>query len=753
MSMQQHNFISGGMGEEDWSGSAIFGLDSQCAALISDAADQVGAVSVGDSQLRLAASVFSNAHDAILIADRDGVILDVNRAYTRITGWVAAELQGGLYPLLCRGGGRSVSRDAFWRELDGKGVWRGEIQSRRRNGDAYTELSSISAVRNAQGELTHYVVIFSDISALKESERKLAYLAYHDALTGLPNRVLLGDRIRQALIQHRRKHGTLAICFIDLDNFKPVNDHHGHQEGDRLLINVAQRLSDALRTGDTVARLGGDEFALLLCDLESPQEAAEILARLLVRLAQPYSFNGIVVSLSASIGYTLVPGDEGDPDTLLRHADQAMYQAKQLGRNRFNLFDVEHALRLRSQRETLSRIERALQDNEFVLYFQPKVNLREGRVVGAEVLIRWRHQERGLLSPVDFLLPLGDHQLLVDIGDWVIRNALAQLAAWRAKDLHLPLSVNIAGCHLLHESFVSRLSAHLARHPDVAPGDLELEILETAALDDIAHVSQVIGQCRKLGVELALDDFGTGYSSLLYLKRLAAKTLKIDQSFVRDLLNTPEGADTLSGIMALAQAFKRKVVAEGVEYVEQGIVLLRLGCDVVQGYAIARPMPASEVDQWVAAYRPDPAWHKSLTVPWRRSDFPLVAAEVEERRWLRRVMTAIERGDAGILERRLASISQTSLGRWLERHGNRRYGHLPQLQAIPARFEAVRNVSSRICELLGQAKSNDALALLPEQREQSLAMIEALDMLREAIAYRGHRSVQSAMPSDASTFG
>ena len=528
-----------------------------------------------ESRLRLAASVFANTHDGIVITDATGCILDINRAYAKISGYSSEEVIGKMPDFLKSNVHPIEFYEEIWRSLKKSGVWRGEISNRRKNGKLCPELLSISAVLDAFGEVTHYVAIYTDITDLKESQQKLEHLAYHDALTGLPNRVLLGDRILQALASVRRRNGLLAICFLDLDDFKPINDTYGHQSGDRLLIEVTKRLKESVRETDTIARIGGDEFALLLSELESAQEASEILTRLLTRVAMPYQFDHVTAVISASIGYTLVPGDSGDPDSLLRHADQAMYVAKQEGRNRFHLFDVEQDLRIRHKRENLSRVKKALAYFEFRLFYQPKVDLRRGKVVGMEALIRWQHPDLGLLVPSDFLLVLGDHPLLIEIGDWAIREALTQIAEWQTLGLKLPVSVNISGNHLLHPEFVSRLADHLAAFPKLNPRYLELEILETAALEDVTHVSRVIGKCRELGVEFSLDDFGTGYSSLLYLKRLPAKTLKIDQSFVRDMLDTPEGADAIAGIISLATAFKRKVVAEGVEFIEQGIVLLR----------------------------------------------------------------------------------------------------------------------------------------------------------------------------------
>lgn len=722
-------------GEATWTDSTIFGLGSYRGSNFLDHPDlDLADLPMDESRLRLAASVFLNAHDGIMITDHQGRILDVNRAYARLTGFAPEEVIGRNPNILKSGMHTPEFYAGMWRALAEFGVWRGEIINRRKNGDLFTELASISAVRDAAGQLTHYVATYTDISALKESQQKLEHLAYHDALTGLPNRVLLGDRIQQALAQARRNKRVVAVCFMDLDDFKPVNDTFGHQVGDQLLIEVAKRLKESVREADTVARLGGDEFALLLGSLDSAQEGREVLGRLLTRIAQPYTVDRGIARISASIGYTLVPGDEGDPDTLLRHADQAMYLAKQGGRNRVVLYDIQQDQRSRSLRENLLRIKTAFAEGEFCLYYQPKVDMRRGKVVGLEALIRWRHPDEGLLLPADFLFELSSDPILVDIGEWAIRTALSQMREWQKAGLSTTVSVNIAGSHLLHPEFSARLAAALADFPEVAPHYLELEILEAAALEDVNLVSRVMNRCRELGVDFALDDFGTGYSSLLYLKRLPAKTLKIDQSFVREMLESHEGADAFSGIVGLASAFKRQVVAEGMEFVEQGIVLLRFKCDVAQGFAISRPMPAEEVVAWVEAYRPDPAWRASLVIPWRRSDFPLLVAEVEQRRWLRMVEVAVSREDAGVLLNRIGNLHESSFGHWLFGLAASRYGNLPEFANIAGLYEQAHAAVLAVGASLLAGDKAAAVTRLQAQRKASASLIDGLMALRRAIA-------------------
>jgi diguanylate cyclase (GGDEF)-like protein len=399
------------------------------------------------------------------------------------------------------------------------------------------------------------------------------------------------------------------VVYLDLDGFKSINDSHGHQAGDQVLISVAHRMKQVLREGDTLARIGGDEFVAVLVDLKVAADAAPLLNRLLIAAAMPVLFGSISLKVSASLGVTYYPqADAVDADLLLRQADQAMYQAKLAGKNRHHIFDTEHDRNLRGHHEGLERIRKALEDHEFVLYFQPKVNMRNGKVIGAEALIRWQHPEQGLLAPANFLPRIEGHPLAVEVGEWVIDTALTQIEVWHTDGLDLPVSINLGADQLQQTDFFQRFESILAKHPTVNPARLELEVLETSALADMEQVSKVIEDCAQIGVKFALDDFGTGYSSLTYLKRLRVEMLKIDQSFVRDMLEDPDDLAILKGVIGLAAAFKREVIAEGVETVEHGTAMMQLGCLLGQGYGIARPMSADQIPIWVASWQPDVAW-------------------------------------------------------------------------------------------------------------------------------------------------
>ena len=443
--------------------------------------------------------------------------------------------------------------------------------------------------------------------AAREHRQQLKLSVHYDALTGLPNRTLLDERMRQGLLQAELTGCWMVVCYLDIDDFAALDEAYGRTVGDHLLINTAECLRRCLRGGDTLVRIGSDEFALLVLGARSDDEVNRCLVDLQARLAEPFISDTAAVTLSATIGVTVYPHDDADSDTLLRHALQAMLQAKQGGKGLFRRFDAESDKRGRAKRETIDRLRLALTRGEFVLYYQPKVDLARMQVIGAEALIRWQHPERGLLPPGAFLSAVEDHEVMIDLGYWVIGEALAQMDRWREAGLDLAISVNVAAQHLLEPGFIARLKELLADHPAIGPGRLEIELLETSALEDFVRVEQIIVACRELGVGFSLDDFGTGYSSLTYLRWLSADTLKIDQSFVSNMMVNEGDKAIISGVIGLAAAFGRTVIAEGVETIAHARSLLDLGCAQVQGYGIARPMSAQALAQWIANW-PDESW-------------------------------------------------------------------------------------------------------------------------------------------------
>lgn len=561
-------------------------------------------------RMRLSASVFDHAHDGIFITDAEMRILEVNIAFTQITGHSREAALGSTPQQL----GFAIYEPEFFDKRmqlsddSESSEWRGETWNRRVGGEVYPVWLDVFVVRNDAQQLINYVGLFSDITEAKQHQQNLERMAYHDSLTQLPNRTLLSDRLHQAFSRAERTGELLAVCCLDLDGFKPVNDSLGHEAGDHLLIQLAERMNKCLRESDTVARTGGDEFALLLNGMLNAEECKLTLERLLTAIRAPYLVAGESVTISSSIGYTLFPFDHSEPDTLLRHADQAMYQAKLNGGSCVQQFDAEHDREFRDLRQDKERIEAALVNNEFCLYYQPKVDMRLGKVVGMEALVRWQHPDIGLRAPVTFLPMIENTDFSIKLGEWVIRQALGQMIIWQKQDFDIQVSVNISARHMIQENFTGRLAQILSEFPQVNPVNLELEITETAAIEDVSGVVHTMNGCKLLGVSFALDDFGVGYSSLTYLRRLPVEVIKIDRSFVYDMLQDSNDLAMVAGIISLGRDFRCKIVAEGVETAEHGLQLLRLGCTVAQGFGIAKPMSADKVSTWVKAYQPNEIW-------------------------------------------------------------------------------------------------------------------------------------------------
>ncbi len=554
---------------------------------------------IKEQQQRLAASVFNYSHDGIAITNSDNQIIDINRSFTRITGYQISDVIGKDPKILQSGQQSDKFYQGMWDYLLKHNNWSGEFWNKHKKGHLFAVQSSIAIIRNAAGDIDHFVAIFSDITLRKTHDEALKRIAYFDELTGIPNRTLLSDRLTQAIAQTQRNNTIMALCFLDLDGFKQVNDQFGHEVGDKLLIEVTQRIARCLRKVDTLSRIGGDEFVILLLDLNAEDEYSVSVERILNILQQPFVIDNNSINISASIGVTLFPQNDNDSEILLRHADQAMYTAKQKGKNQYFLFDAKLDHDLYEHEQSLSQIKQAISNNEFVLYYQPKVNLSNGNVQGFEALIRWQHPQKGLLAPAEFLPIIENSDLMIELSDWVIASAMKQLNQLQEVNSKLAISVNIAPCHLIQKDFVRKLQDHLNTYPNIAAECLELEVLETAVLDDVLRVSEIMKSCMELGVNFSLDDFGTGYSSLTYLKNLPAKTLKIDQSFIRDMLVDSDDMAIIVATIGLAKAFHREVIAEGVETVAHGKKLLEIGCELAQGYGISHPMPANEIKDWL----------------------------------------------------------------------------------------------------------------------------------------------------------
>lgn len=546
-----------------------------------------------EQQLRQSAAMFESAREGVMVVDADECILIVNRAFCDLTGYSLKEALGQTPRLLKSGRQNKAFYAQMWTEIETTGYWQGEIWNRRKSGEVYPQLLSISAVKDQNQQLTHYVGVFSDISQLKDVAEKLDYLAHHDPLTGLPNRLLLFARLEHSLEAARRDHKSLALLMLDLDRFKDVNDSYGHLAGDELLQLVALRLTSRLRGIDTVTRLGGDEFALLLEDLSHPQDAALVAAEIIEALSDPWRLSmGVEVRIGTSIGISLYPQHGGSSEELLQHADAALYLAKGEGRGTFKYFsnDLTIAARRRLNLEALLR--RALANQELKLYYQPQVDIVSGRIIGAEALLRWQHKVEGFIPPDQFIPVAEETGLIAEIGEWVLREACQQGQAWIAAGLPvLKLAVNLSSHQFRHGDICATLKTVL-QDTGFPAQHLELELTESALMEREAEAVQILQKIRDLGVCLAIDDFGTGYSSLAYLKRFPLDVLKIDKAFIADIPQNEDDKEIAAAIIAMAHILRLKVLAEGVETQEQMAFLQQTGCDYYQGYYMSPALPA-----------------------------------------------------------------------------------------------------------------------------------------------------------------
>jgi diguanylate cyclase (GGDEF)-like protein/PAS domain S-box-containing protein len=557
-----------------------------------------------NGHLRLIARAFAHAFEGVIITDARQRILVVNQTVQRVTGYSEAELIGQTPKLLGSGLHAPEYYREMWETLRLTGQWKGEILNRRKNGEVYPELLSISAIHDDQGAVSHYVAIFIDISQQKEVERQLNHLAYHDPLTGLPNRVQFRRRLDEMLAEG----GAHAVLLLDLDRFKNVNDSFGHVEGDALLAGVAARFTDILREGDLVARLGGDEFSMLLCDVRTEEDAQTVTQKVIAALDDPLVLPQLSLNASVSIGIARYPVDGGDSSTLMRHADAAMYAVKRRGGNGFEFYRPEISSQTRERLEMENDLRRAIEVGELRLFYQPLIELESGRLVGVEALVRWCRDDK-LVPPGEFIPLAEETGLIIPIGNWVLREACHQCQSWRDNGLpDMRVAVNLSVRQLRSDDLVGSVASAL-QATGLQPDALELEITESVAADSADGGVAVMSALRLLGVQLAIDDFGTGFSCLSYLKRYPVGKLKIDRSFVSGMLEDPNDDAIVGAIIAMAGSMGMRVLAEGIESAEQLAHLRFLGCEDGQGFYFGRPAPAAELDlgHFDVSY---PAWHE-----------------------------------------------------------------------------------------------------------------------------------------------
>lgn len=549
-----------------------------------------------EQELRRAATVFDNTDEGIIVTDADRHITVINKAVTKITGYKQNEVLGKTPHFQKSGRHDQAFYESLWETIERDGKWRGEIWNRRRNGEIYPAWENITAVKDEHGHISNYVAVFSDISAIKESEERLAHLAHHDSLTGLPNRLRFIANLEQALESAKRHKHKVAVMFLDLDRFKLINDTLGHSFGDELLKSIAGRLKSTVRSEDTVARLGGDEFTIILHEIGRSEDSALIAEKVINTTRQPVCLGGEDISVSTSIGISIYPDDSDNSDGLVKAADAAMYHAKNSGRSNFQFYTFDLTSRALEHLALENGLRQALEKNEFVLHYQPQVEMCSERISGVEALIRWQHPERGLLMPTSFMKVANETGLIDPMSEWVLRTACSDLVQWRLRGLPpTRIAVNISGRQLMHEPSIRRIVTFLDEI-DPQPGSLGLDLEVTEASIEFAErAMEIMRQLKERGVMLAIDDFGTGHSSLSRLKELPVDTLKIDRSFIQNIANDPDDRVIASTIIAMAHSLGLRVVAEGVEAEDQLSVLRALDCDEIQGFYYSKPIPAEQM--------------------------------------------------------------------------------------------------------------------------------------------------------------
>ncbi|RZF94635.1 EAL domain-containing protein [Pseudoalteromonas sp. CO302Y] len=548
--------------------------------------------------LFLANKIIDASLDGIMLTRKDGTIIQVNPAFTRLTGFEEHEVIGKRPSILSSSSHSRSFYQKMWHAIEYEGVWQGEICNRKKSGEEFVEWLTIIQIKDPNVDEVLYAAIFSDITERKRAEEKISQLAYYDELTGLPNRRLFHDRLSIALSAAKRNQDLLAVMFVDLDRFKEVNDSLGHDAGDNLLQQIAERISSVLPEGDTLARLGGDEF-VLLCEVERIEALLGFAEQVLQQVSMPLLINEQVVAITASIGAAVFPDDGIDSATLLKHADIAMYRAKEVGRNSFQLFKPAMNARSLERLAMMSRLQTAIENDEFELYYQPKQHLESGRICGVEALLRWQEPSLGVISPAKFIPLAEELGLIVKLDMWVIEQACKELAIWQRNDIEAGrLAINISANHLRQGQLASNVE-RLLREYEVDPCKLEVELTESCFISHFSEAKQELLALKKLGVHITLDDFGTGYSALSYLTKLPIDTLKIDASFIAKVPDEYGNSEIVSAIVTLAKSLNIHVVAEGVEKVEQLNYLQALNCDTIQGYYFCRPITKQ---QWYDFY-------------------------------------------------------------------------------------------------------------------------------------------------------
>ncbi|MGM0519990.1 MAG: EAL domain-containing protein [Campylobacterota bacterium] len=588
----------------------------------------------------------------------------------------------------------------------------------------------------SNGELDCVITTSLDITHLKQEELKYKKIANYDPLTNLPNRLLLSDRLDYAIAHANRSKTVAAVCMIDLDGFKALNDTYGHKAGDTLLVEVSKRMKQVVRADDTVARLGGDEFVVILTDLEKSDDCALTLYRLLNTIRASYLIDGHTIdTISASIGVSIYPKDRVEPEILLRHADVAMYKSKNSGKNKFSFFDIAADQKIKANYQVLSKIKKSLQNNDFCLYYQPKINSLSAQIVEVEALARWNHPLLGLMQPEEFLpLIQNDEELSNSFDEWVIKEVIKQLIKWQDKGVFVKVCINISPRQFKQKDFISKLKNILK----IENIDLEIlsyiefEILETSVVENLVHSNKIVKACKDLGITFALDDFGTGYSSLMHLKELNIDTVKIDKTFVSSMLENSEDMAIVQAIAALASAFDITVTAEGAQNIEQVISLMEMGCDEIQGFAIARPMPPDRILEFIKDFKPDPRWKIATHTLPSKADFELLLAESNHKYWVLWLTKELSKNSPNISKNKLNHKS-CRFGKWFEKNADKYLKLTPRLKELDMVHQKIHNIAYNTFERIKKQNRVATKNELQEINDASENLIGILDKIRDEI--------------------
>lgn len=576
------------------------------------------------------------------------------------------------------------------------------------------EQTAFSALQNGaqdflvKGTITGHLLSRSIFYAMtrKEMESQLKHMSFHDALTGLPNRTLFYEQMNRSIEWADRFRKQMALLSIDVDNFKAVNESHGHLAGDILLREAAQRLRRFVRKTDTVARMGGDEFAVILENVTDPHDLSEVVRKLAEDLEVAYPLPSGPITVSFSVGISLYPLDGSTEEELIRKADRAMHQAKETGPNQFRFYNSGMEQEEKSRRQGREAVSAAMRNGELFLCYQPKVNLRTGNILGFEALVRWNHPKLGVRLPNEFLPDVQGTDTVVELGDWVLEQAIVQMERWISKGIDLPVSVNVDVLQLKKPDFADKIKHLLVSHPSVLPANLELEILETTAMEDFQSTRAILESAHALGVRLALDDFGTGYSSLSHLKNLPVDTLKIDQSFVVSMLERREDMAIIESVASLGHIFDISVVAEGLERRECGIMLVRLGCEQAQGFAIAEPMPSDKVPDWIRRWKRESDWLNAADRQWEFPDAALLATQIDHLSMIQDMLDQTEHPEAETTGRGTCPESRARFVLdWFDKRGKMHYGHLTAFRELKGLYNEILATGARLLE---SHRRNDA---------------------------------------------